>query len=235
MNPLRLRLLRAVFRFDGEFCVRDFARAMDIPDPIASIYLRQLNARGLIGVRRDRIKVFYNVQQDRSLPDSVRIQETLKTCLSGDLKDGWEEELLVILKAFSHFNRLAILTRLAEGPAMLEDLHAAVGGCVKSMYHHLRFLFTAGLLDGETVCRDATVFRLCAPTHPLARVLLELTLGSQKRFARYYNPPMGNPDAASAHILARLDHRGTWRQKVKPRTRPGHMPRRVQQALKEGT
>lgn len=69
LNSTRLGMLKIAFENEGNLCVRDYAKILSIPDSIASIYLRQLNARGLIGVKRDRIKVFYNGNQDRSLPD----------------------------------------------------------------------------------------------------------------------------------------------------------------------
>ena len=59
-----------------------------------------MNARGLLGVERSYIKVFYNLNQDRSLPKSIELQEAMKAYLSGgELADGWEDQLVRIFKA----------------------------------------------------------------------------------------------------------------------------------------
>lgn len=236
MNPVRLNLLRTVLFSSGrDFTVSDLARMFNIDQPVATIYLRQLNSRGLLGVTRGRIKVFYNSSQDRSLPDSIELQNVLRTCMSEPPRTGWEEELLTILKGFSHFNRLAIIVRLAEGPATIDQLAAAVGGCVKSMYHHLRILYSAGLIDGEGANNKATVFRLVANPHPLARTLLKITLRNQERFARYWNPP-SSVDAATRAVLRRIEaHEGyaPWRQKKVQSVRAGSFRKGTRHALSE--
>lgn len=206
MNPIRLNILKTIlFSRKREFCVSDIARRFQIDQPVATIYLRQLNARGLLGVERGRVKVFYNGHQDRSLPDSVEFQNVLRSCLEGELPTGWETELMTIMKAFSHFNRLAIITRLAEGPARIPDLTQAVGGCVKSIYHHLRILTSANLISADSAPRIATVFRLQPVAHPLARTLLKITLRNQHRFAKYWNAPIGDDaDPATQTVLRKL-------------------------------
>ena len=230
MNPIRLNMLKTILFSNGrEFCVSDIARLFQIDQPIATIYLRQLNSRGLLGVARGRIKVFYNGNQDRTLPDSAEFQDTLKKCLAGELKDDWESELMTVMKAFTHFNRLAVLTRLAEGPATVHELMETVGGCVKSIYHHLRILYSADLLDGVTAARRPTSFRLKPPSHPLARTLLKITLRNQKRFAKYWNAPIGDDkDPATLAVLDKINHAedisgyAPWhvRKTVRPKSSP---------------
>ena len=207
MNAKRLNLLRAVLFSNGrEFTVSDLARKFGIDQPIATNYLRQLNARGLLGVTRGRIKVFYNSEQDRSLPDSVEIQETLKACMVADSAPGWEGKLMTVMKAFSHFNRLAMITRLAEGPATIDDLRQAIGGCVKSIYHHLEFLSAAGLISVDQAFHRPSVFQLVPPAHPLARTLLKITLQRQSRFRKYWNAPIGDDnDPATRYVLRKID------------------------------
>ena len=56
---------------------------------------------------------------------------------SQPLPDKWETELVRIVDAFSHPNRLAMLIRLAQGPATIHELFEAAGVVVKSIYHHL--------------------------------------------------------------------------------------------------
>jgi len=203
MNVQRLRLLRDVFAHDGEFCVRQIARRAGLDDPIASTYLRQMNARGLLGVRRDRIKVFYNTEVDRSLPEAVVFQSVLRECLSGRLTKGWERKLMTVMKGFSHFNRLAILLRLSEGPSTYGQLAEAMGVCVKSFYHHLHYLRRAGLVD-TSFDGGVRKFILLQPAHPIAKCLLQLLLDGS-RAADYFNPGSGrSTDTAEKRVLKRI-------------------------------
>lgn len=224
LNEQRLRLLRDVFAHDGEFYVRQVARRAGLDDPIASIYLRQMNARGLLGVRRDRIKVYYNTEPDRSLPEAVSIQSVLRSCVSGPQKKGWELRLMTVLRGFSHFNRLAILLRLAEGPASYAQLCAAMGVCVKNFYHHMHYLRCAGLVDTAFV-NGESLFVLVRPEHPVSVCLLKLLLSDAYASAAYFNPGSGREtDRAEKRVLKNLaaheaNSDGRWREKKTMRSR----------------
>lgn len=203
-NPLRLRLLKAVFEHDGEFCVRDFAKLLQMDEALTSVYLRQLNARGLIGVSRERIRVVYNTAPDRTLPDSLKFRESLKAYFSQPLPDKWETELVRIVDAFSHPNRLAMLIRLAQGPATIHELFEAAGVVVKSIYHHLRFFTTAGLIEREDSYHSPTIIRLVPQRHPVTCTLLELTLSGVKNGHTYYNPGSAKADCGTRAILRKV-------------------------------
>ena len=217
MNATRLRMLRLALEGEGALCVRDYARGLGLTDAVASIYLRQLNARGLIGVRRDRIKVFYNGELDRSLPDSMALQTALRVFFATDPKRGWESEIMTILRAFSHFNRLAILIRLADGPATLDDLFRAMGVCVKSVYHHLGFLHAAGLIEEHRAYHRPSSFSLVRPAHPFAETLLKLVLQGADKGEAYYNVGSGRDlDRETKAVLRKIakaehDPRKNWR------------------------
>lgn len=227
MNEQRLRLLRDVFAHDGEFCVRQIAVRAGIDDPIASIYLRQMNARGLLGVRRDRIKVFYNTEPDRSLPEAVSLQAALRKCISGRQTKGWELKLMTVLRGFSHFNRLAVLLRLAQGPARYDELVDAMGVCVKSFYHHLHYLRCADLVTTDSIGGER-VFVLVQPSHPVAVCLMKLLLSDRYASAAYYNSGSGRKtDRAEKSVMKRLSAHeenscGRWqvKQTMKSRSRP---------------
>lgn len=220
-------------------CVRDYAKALSIPDSIASIYLRQLNARGLLGVRRDRIKVFYNCEQDASLPDSIAIHDALRDYLASGVKKGWESEIMTFLRAFSHFNRLAMLVRLSRGPATMDELFESMGVCVKSVYHHLGFLHAAGLVTEARRQRQPSVFSLVWPEHPFCRVLLERVLADADGRARYFNAGSGRGvDRSSRAALKKIRKaegcgRSTWKMRGPKKDRPKRMPRHIAEALRE--
>lgn len=203
-NEDRLRLFKLVAENGGNLTVRQCARALDLQDDVASVYLRHMNSRGLLGVRREQIKVFYNLNQDRSLPQSVELQTALAKYVTDDPLPGWEDRLVRIFKGFSHFNRLALIIRLAEGDATLDELIKSAGTVVKSIYHHLRFLYGAGLVDTIRSGRDKTVYHLKPQTHPITRVLLRHVLEGVKDGQRYYNPKSGKPDDETAAVLKKI-------------------------------
>ena len=62
MNDARLELLRAVVEHNDELNVSELARLVNVSQPAATIALRLLQSRGLIGVRRERLSVFYNLR-----------------------------------------------------------------------------------------------------------------------------------------------------------------------------
>ena len=237
VNEQRLRMLKLALENGGMLCVRDYAKILGMPDSIASIYLRQLNARGLLGVSRDRIKVFYNDAQNRSLPDSIALQNAFRDYFTSDPPSGWEIEVMTIARAFTHFNRLAILRRLSEGPALLEDLFDAMGVCVKSVYHHLGFLHAAGLLHEEREHRKPSRFSLVRPTHPIAAVMLRLALGDRE--VTYFNEGSGAAlDRESRVVLRKIaraegNPRQNWRECGPKRPKSKSMPQSVKKALAE--
>jgi len=229
LNPLRLNLLRMVFDHDDTYTVTDFARALGIEQSTATIYLRQLNARGLIGVRRQRIKVFYNTNPDRSLPEALSIRETMRKLFAGQLDEEWVAEFMTILRAFSHFNRLAMLGRLIRGPATISELSEAAGVCVKSLYHHLRFLNSAELLVVSGSHRQPSMISLREQVPPLAAALLSVLSGEKAKGRTYRNDANHEiPDAATKSVLRKIarsegDPAKHWREKSVMKPRCGRM------------
>ena len=240
MNETRLRLLKAVVESQGKACVVKLAKTVGIDESLASICLRQLNARGLLGVRRERIKVLYNTEHDRSLPDSVAFQEALVAYLRQDLPKGWEMDLIRRLKAFTHFNRLAIIIRLAEGPATISDLYESVGVVVKSLYHHLQYLTGAKLVTVERRYGEGSVLRLAPQTHPVVQAMLGIVLAGAKNGQRYYNRGTNRADAASRKVLRKIareegNPKTTWTRPKPFKPKKGTIPARIRRALREGT
>ena len=203
-NEDRLRLFKAVVENEGRFSVRQYAHLLGLQDGVASVYLRQMNAHGLLGVKREHIKVFYNLNRDRSLPQAAELQQTLATYMRGNLPAGWEDTLVRIFKGFTHFNRLAIIARLAKGDATLPELERAAGTIVKSTYHHLRFLYAAGVVDTYRVGRGSSLYFLKEPTHPVTKVLLRHVLDEEYSRNSNYNPVVGCLDKASRIVLAKI-------------------------------
>lgn len=133
LNPTRLRILKLIYGHAEPLCVRQVSRLMGMDEPVASIYLRQMNEQGLLNVQRHEIKVLYRAWPDCPCSEARRFQSVLAARFREDESDGWELRLMTRLRAFSHFNRLAILVRLSEGVAGIRDLRVTMGTCVKTI------------------------------------------------------------------------------------------------------
>lgn len=204
LNPIRLDMLKVAYDCEGTLCVRQIARLFRVKDAIASIYLRQMNARGLLGCRREEIKVYYTVSTDRSLPEAIKLQAALKDFFRDKSLGDWEIDLVTVLKGFSHFNRLAAILRLLEGPATKEDLRKAMGVTVKSFDHHLHLLNSARLLEW-TLEKRPRLYRLLPPRHPISKVLLEILKEQAQAGISYHNDPGEHVlDTASRVTLRRI-------------------------------
>ena len=173
-NPHRLDLLKDVFAFEGEFGVTAFGQRAGVSESTASTYLRQMNARGLIGVRRERKFVYYNTKRDRSLPKAVSLQAAFIDFFKTDPKGEWQKGIIRLLKGYTHFNRLRAIRFLANVPsATVRELESQMGVCVRGVYHHIRILVDCGII--ELVPHTAT-YRLVKPANPVHKVLHNLTV-----------------------------------------------------------
>lgn len=81
-----------------------------------------------------------------------------------------------LFRSLGDQSRLAIVRRLAEGPARVTDLVAALGLAQSTVSKHLACLRGCGLVDCETVGR-ASVFRLTQPS------LIEVLTAAEKVLA----------------------------------------------------
>ena len=190
MNDIRLRLLRVVIANDDKLNVTAIARLLGIGQPVATNGLRALQSRGLIGVRRERYSVYYNLQEDRSLPEATQLRAAFADYFkSNELPYEWTAPVMVILKAFTHFNRLAMIRRLAQGEATKADLEKASGVVVKTIEHHLRILSRAGLIDCLSDSHGIGVYRLRPQQNPVSTELLRQTCGGE---LDYYNAATGS-------------------------------------------
>ena len=190
MNDIRLRLLWVVITNDDTLNVTAIARLLGIRQPVATNGLRALQSRGLIGVRRERYSVYYNLQEDRSLPEATQLRTAFADYFkSNELPDEWTESMMVILKAFTHFNRLAMIRRLARGEATKSELEKASGIVVKTIEHHLRILSRAGLVDCLSDSHGIGIYRLHPQQNPISKELLRQTCGGE---LDYFNAATGS-------------------------------------------
>lgn len=173
-NRHRLSLLKDVFAFEGEFGVATFGERAGLSESTASEYLRQMNARGLIGVRREGRFVYYNTARDRSLPRAISLQTAFIAFFKTRPEGDWQTPLLRLLKGYTHPNRLRAV-RLLSGrrSATVRELASLMGVGLRNAYHHVQTLLDAGLVEPVP---EANAIRLCKPANPIHRVLHNLTL-----------------------------------------------------------
>src|SRR5574344_206869 len=144
-NADRLNLMRLVAKSDGEKGVVVLAGEANLPVPTASLYLRALNARGLISVKRSGRFVYYGIRPDRSLPASVRIQDAFRRLFARTaLPEDWTERLIPVLRAYANPCREGIVRVLLQnGPLSYAELYRRSGLFEMTFLRHLHVLVSA--------------------------------------------------------------------------------------------
>jgi len=170
-NRDRLNLLRLVAISKGEKGVAELAAEAGLPVPTASLYLRALNARGLISVVRSGPYVYYGTGSDRSLPVAISIQKAFSKLFAlKELPVDWTDRLLPLLRAYSNPRREAIVRIIAmRQPLRYVELHMRSGICETSFLRHLGVLTAAGIV---TLAPNGS-YSLAKPRNSLAAVFLD--------------------------------------------------------------
>lgn len=169
-NPLRLNMLRLIYTCKSDLNESMIRRILGIEQSVASIYLNQLSNAGLVGAERDGVKVYFRPwAKGGSTGEFCRVLSEFFKKVSGN---QWMDDLLTLLKPYSHFNRLAMLSRLMDGPATKEELMSAAGTVVRTMEHHLRILVSAGLIRKVKRFHLPMRIELAAPLDGVSQVML---------------------------------------------------------------
>lgn len=170
-NPSRLKLMRLVANAAGRKGVTELAAEAGLSPSGASIYLRALNARGLIDVVRSGAFVYYGTGSDRSLPAAMAIQSAFRELFAKrHLADNWTADFLAVANAYAHPRREQILQTVCQHqPIRLSELRRHVGFCETALLRHLNILLDAGVLSRSG---DSPVYALSQPVNPLAAAFL---------------------------------------------------------------
>ncbi len=169
-NSDRLNLMYLVSTAKGKKGVVELAAEANLPVPTASLYLRALNARGLISVVRSGSYVYYGTGSDRSLPVAMSIQESFRKLFAHKkLPAGWTDKLLPILRAYSNPRRESIVRLLqTRQPMRYVEFLRQSGLCETSFLRHLDILTSAGIIALD----DKSSYVLAKPVNSLAAVFL---------------------------------------------------------------
>ena len=170
-NDKRLNLLRLVAKSEGKVDVTRLAKEAKLPKPIASNYLRALNARGLISVVRVKAFVYYGTESDRSLPTAIAIQKAFARLFAQpSLSKNWTRQLIPLFKGYAHPRREKIVKILHESqPISFEDLSQVSGIPKPSLLRHLYTLTSGGIVEQD----DQRRFILAEPQDALAAAFFD--------------------------------------------------------------
>jgi DNA-binding transcriptional ArsR family regulator len=142
-NRKRLACLRAVVGLPDR-PVKVLAARAALAQPVASAYLRQLQARGVIAARRDGRWVRYQPRAEPTVAHAAPVLAALRRALSrGGARDGI---LLRRLAAFTHSRRLRLLRALrADADTDFAVLQQRAPMPKPALVRHLRKLAASGV------------------------------------------------------------------------------------------
>jgi DNA-binding transcriptional ArsR family regulator len=156
-NVFRLRFLRAVFEAKGTKNVSDLAKEIGVSVSAASIYLRALNARGLVNVERKGVNVLYGDGKNRSLPEAQLLQSAFAMVFAESKNtEDWAQNQVAMLSAYSHPLRIKMVAELLHGkPVGFMELVERVKAPKATVYRHVSKLLKSAVLgvdeDGRYV------------------------------------------------------------------------------------
>jgi DNA-binding transcriptional ArsR family regulator len=165
-NPVRLQVLRQVCEA-GEACVSATARACGLPLSSTTTALRALQARGLLGVRREGPFVVYFPAADKSVEYATDLLAALRAAILRQVSDA---RIIRSMTAFTHVRRILIVRALSNGPAAVDWLSVHCGISRPALYRHLGKLARRGVVQSA----DNDLWLLTIPGPGLDRDLLAL-------------------------------------------------------------
>ena len=163
-NRTRLRILALLIR-DSAQTVSSVALRLPLALPVASQYLRALEARGLLAVRRVGRRVEY--RQWASANGAHELVEPLRLALRRDA--AAVESVFRLCTAFTHPRRIEVFRALKTQPQTLSQLQSTTRISALALWRHLRKLEARGFVT----CQQGH-YSAISPTDALGRALARL-------------------------------------------------------------
>ena len=164
----RLACLKVLFEHPSS-SVGEVAGSLRVPVNQASMFLRALQARGLIRAQRNSRWVRYVPSPDPLVPESKPILNALRRALINEKRSG--AYVRHTLTGFTHLRRLVILICLHEKRAVsAEELARFTRISLPALSRHLNKLAARQLVRYEK-----QEWRLIPPPNDLSKTLLHLT------------------------------------------------------------
>jgi DNA-binding transcriptional ArsR family regulator len=168
-NRTRLQIFSLLFQQPAQ-TVSEVAGHLKCSLPAASQYLRALEARGLLAVRRVGRRVEYRPTPPTAQGPASGLVDPLRLTFEQDPQPV--ETIFKLATGFTHPRRIDICIALKDQPRTLGQLQAATGISVKALARHLRKLHARGL-----VLRQQRGYALAPRPDALGRALLRLVRG----------------------------------------------------------
>ena len=163
----RLALYRRIIQSPGQ-SVSALAGAERISVGRASQELRRLQARGVVGVRRDGRHAFYYPESDPLVLSAQPILAAMRE-VCRRLAPSSDARTARLARGLAHEKRIAMVRALRQGPMAVHELQARLKMPSQTLWYHLRFLKTGGW-----IVPSRRRWKLEPSGHPLAKCLLQL-------------------------------------------------------------
>ena len=145
-NRTRLRIFVLLLEQPGQ-TVSTVAARLKLSVPVASQYLRAMEARSLLKVRRFGLRVAYRIADDQS-GSAQGLVQALRQTFRRDSSPA--ETIFKQATAFTHVRRIACFRVLSGRAQTLAELRAATGISVRAIIRHINKLEARGFV----VCRQ---------------------------------------------------------------------------------
>ena len=142
-NRVRLGMVMAVFQQPGQ-SVSAIAIRLNLPLPVASTYLRALEARGLLVARRMGRHVNYRPAPTDATTPGAEIAAALKTAFRTE--NVPIETVFQLATAFTHPRRADIFRAVQAKPRTLLEIQKCTGIPAPALNRHLRKLESRGFV-----------------------------------------------------------------------------------------
>ena len=143
-NRTRLKICALLLQQPGQ-TVSAIAERLKLPLPAASQYLRALEARGLLAVRRKGRNVVYRLSPATTQTSSAELVTALRRVFREEGKPL--ETIFKTATAFTHPRRIEIFNALRKQNQSPVQLCTRTGISVPAMYRHLRKLKARGFVN----------------------------------------------------------------------------------------
>lgn len=167
-NRRRLRILQLLMK-ERELTVSAVARQLELSVPVASQYLRALEARSLLEARRQGGRVLYRFRE----PDEAGPLPGVLRALRAGFRSGpaFAHQAFRDATAFTHPRRIVLYRALEAWNDTSERLRAATKTSRFALARHLAKLASRGLIR-----REEGRWATCTPPGALAAALVRLAV-----------------------------------------------------------
>ena len=167
-NRTRLRIFVLLLEQPGQ-TVSTVAASLKLSLPVASQYLRAMEARSLLKVRRFGLRVAYRIADDQTGPAQGLVRALRQTFRSDS---SLVETIFKQATAFTHARRIECFRELSGRAQTLAELRAATGISVRAIVRHINKLEARGFI----VCRQSQ-YAVAGRSDAFGRELARLAAG----------------------------------------------------------